>query len=252
MVLPLLQLLFAVFAIYSALKFEEETRLIIPLTCLIAMLIVSRIDKIRSEKEKERRNFLQSEMEKISKADSMNLQEKDFFTVETLLWPKSELLLLDAVHSIFKDLGFMISPGIDYQFVDRIIKIPNTSKSFGLQVIRYEKEANKNHPKILRALQFEKEKREKEKSLIVASTHIHLPLAERAKMTHISKDLGEVLFRSNIALITAHHLYELWRKAKNGEIDLFDFFQKIYSHRGPFYPLKQPGDLIPPSPFLPV
>jgi len=46
MVLSLLQLLFAVFAIYSTLKFEEQTRLVIPLTCLIAMLIVSRIDKI--------------------------------------------------------------------------------------------------------------------------------------------------------------------------------------------------------------
>ncbi len=250
--LSLLQLLLAVFAIYSALKFEEQTRLIIPLACLIAMLIVSRIDKLRAEQEKVRKNFLKSEMEKISKIDSMNLHEKDFFTVETLLWPKSELLLLDAVHSIFKDLGFMISPGIDYQFVDRIIKIPNTSKSFGLQVIRCEKEANKNHPKILRAIQFEKEKKEKEKSLIIASTQIHFPLAERAKMNHISKDLGEILFRYNIALITAHHLYDLWRKSKNGEIDLFDFFQKIYAHRGPFYSLKDTEDLFPSSLHLPA
>lgn len=247
MFLPLLQLLLAVFAIFSALKFEDQTRLLIPLLCLTAMLIVNRIDKIRAEKEKVRKNFLKSEMEKISKNDSISLHEKDFFTVETLLWPKNDLLLLDAVHSIFKDLGFMISPGIDYQFVDRIIKIPNTSKSFGLQVIRYEKEANKNHPKILRALQFEKEKREKEKSLIIASTHIRLPLAERVKMTQISKDLSEILYRYNITLITAHHLYELWRKSKNGEIDLFDFFQKLYAHRGPFYSLKNTGDLISPS-----
>lgn len=250
--LSLLQLLLAVFAVYSALKCEGQTRLIIPLACLIAMLIVSRIDRVRAEKERVRKNFLKSEMEKISKTDSVSLHEKDFFTVETLLWPKSELLLLDAVHSIFKDLGFMISPGIDYHCVDRIIKIPNTSKSFGLQVIRCEKEANKNHPKILRAIQFEKEKKEKEKSLIIASTHIHFPLAERAKMNHLSKDLGEILFRYNIALITAHHLYELWRKSKNGEIDLFDFFQKIYAHRGPFYSLKDSGDLFPSSLHLPA
>lgn len=252
MLLPFLQLLFAIFAIYSALKFEEQTRLIIPLACLVAMLIVSRIDKMRAEKEKVRRNFLKSEMEKISKTDSGSLQEKDFFTVETLLWPKSELLLLDAVHSVFKDLGFIVSPGIDYQSVDRIIKIPNTSKSFGLQVIRCEKEANKNHPKILRAIQFEKEKKEKEKSLIIASTHIHFPLAERAKMNHISKDLGEILFRYNITLITAHHLYELWRKSKNGEIDLIDFFQKIYAHRGPFYALRDTEPLFPSSSHLPA
>ena len=43
--LGLLQLLLAVFAIYSALKFPEELKLFIPLGCLVAMLVVSRIEK---------------------------------------------------------------------------------------------------------------------------------------------------------------------------------------------------------------
>ncbi|MGQ9636922.1 MAG: hypothetical protein ACUVT6_03905 [Thermodesulfobacteriota bacterium] len=252
MILPLLQLLLAVFAIYSALKFEEEIRLVLPLLCLIFMLIISRIDKIRAEKENARKSFLKSEMEKISKGDAISLQEKDFFTIETLLWPKSELLFLDAVHSVFKDLGFIISPSVHYQFVDRIIKIPKTSQSFGLHVMMAEKEANKNHPKILRALQFEKEKKENEKSLIIACTHFRLPLAERTPLAHISKELGDLLSRSNITLITAHHLYELWRKTKNGEINIFDFFHRIYSYRGPLFSPKETEERIIPLLPLPI
>ena len=108
------QLLLAVFAIYSALKFPEELKLFVPLGCLIVMFIVSRVEKRKSEKKTARKSFLQSEIDKVSKKDSTAIKEQDFFTIESLLWPKSELLLIDAVHSIFKDLGFKISAGVNY------------------------------------------------------------------------------------------------------------------------------------------
>lgn len=230
--LALLQLFFAVVAIYSALTFEEETRLILPLICLVFMFSVGRLEKRRSEKNQARKDYLKSEMDKISQKESKTIKEQDFFTIETLLWPKNEMLLLDTVHSIFKDLGFLISPGIQYQSVDRILKIPETQRSFGLQVMMYEGEADRNHPKIPRIFQFEKEKKDNEKSLIIASTHIHLPIAQRGEKGHISKELIDLLVRYDIRFITAHHLYGLWQKAKRGEIDIFEFFNKIYSRQG--------------------
>lgn len=252
--LPLFQLFLAVFAIYSALTYEEEMRLIVPLGCLIIMFIVSRVDKSKTEKKTARKSYLKSEIDKISKKDPTTIREQDFFTIETLLWPKSELLLLDAIHSIFRDLGFkvMAGAGVNYQWVDRIIKIPDTQKGFGLQVMMSEGEAEKNHPKVNRALQFEKEKKENEKSLIIASTHVHLPLSERGEVNHISKELVEILTQYNMSFLTAHHLYELWQKAKNGEIDIFGFFQKIYSHRGGLYPMKGTEGLFPSSFDLPI
>jgi hypothetical protein len=102
--------------------------------------------------------------------------------------------------------------------------------------------AEKTHPKISRALQFEKEKREREKTLIIASTHIHLPLGERNQVSHISKELADLLVQYNMSFITAHHLYELWQKAKGGEIDIFKFFQNIYCHRGGIFPLMGNGN----------
>ncbi len=230
--LALLQLFLAIVAIYSALTIEEEMRLIIPLVCLVFMFSVGRLEKRRSEKNKARKDYLKSEMDKISQKESKTIKEQDFFTVETLFWPKNEMLLLDTVHSIFKDLGFLISPGIQYQSVDRILKIPETQRSFGLQVMMYEGEADRNHPKIHRVFQFEKEKRDNEKSLIIASTHIHLPIAQREGKSHISKELIDLLVRYDIRFITAHHLYELWQKAKRGEINIFNFFDKIYSRQG--------------------
>ncbi len=49
--LSLLQLLLAVFAIYSALNFSEEQKLLVPLVCLFFMLLINRIDKAEVEKK---------------------------------------------------------------------------------------------------------------------------------------------------------------------------------------------------------
>jgi len=232
------QLLLAAFAIYSALKFPEELKLFIPLGCLIAMLIVSRVEKRKAENQTARKSFLQSEINKATKKESTAIKDQDFSVVESLLWPKSELLLMDTVHSIFKDLGFKISTGVNYQSVDRIVKIPGTRIAFGVQILMSEGEVEGNHPKISRALQFEKEKKEDEKSLIIASTHVRLPLSERGQVSHISKELSNFLSRHNMSMITTHHLYDLWQKAKKGEIDILGFFEQVYSHSSETSPLK--------------
>jgi hypothetical protein len=41
-----------------------------------------------------------------------------------------------------------------------------------------------------------------------------------------------------MSLITTHHLYDLWQKAKRGEIDIFGFFGQVYSHSDETFPLK--------------
>jgi len=86
--LGLLQLLLAAFAIYGALKFSEDLKLFFPLGCLVAMFVVSRVEKGKSEKETARKNFLQTEMDKASKKESTAIKDKDYSTVESLLWPR--------------------------------------------------------------------------------------------------------------------------------------------------------------------
>jgi len=240
--LPLFQLLLAVYSIYGALNYEEEMKLLVPLGCLVVMFIINRVDKGTSEKKTARKSFLESEIDKSLKKDSTTIKEQDFFTIDSLLWPKNELLLIDAVHFVFKDLGFRISTGINYHSVDRIVTIPDTEKAFGVQILMSEREVEKNHPRIGRALEFEKEKREEEKTLIIASTYIHVPLSERGQVNHVSRELADFLIRHNMSFLTTHQLYEFWQKAKGGEIDIFSVFQKIYSHPGGLFLLKGNGN----------
>jgi hypothetical protein len=250
--LPLIQLLLAVFAIYSALSLSEDQKLLVPLVCLLFMLLINRIDKSKVQKQKERNSYLKVEMDKAMNNESAVIKDQDFFTIESLLWPKNELLLIDAVHSIFKDLGFKISTGINYHSVDRIVKIPNTQKTFGVEILMSDGEAETNHPKLRRALEFEKEKKEDEKTIIIVSTHIHLPLSERGHMKDISEELINFLTRNKMSFMSAYQLYELWQKAKGGENDIFGVFQRLYSHSGGVFHLKETGNIQPPSFELPI
>jgi hypothetical protein len=250
--LSLLQLLLAVFAIYSALNFSEEQKLLVPLACLFLMLLVNRIDKAKVQTRTERDSFLKEEIDKVMQKDPATIKDQDFFTIESLLWPKNELLLIDAVHSIFKDLGFKISTGINYHSVDRILKIPNTQKAFGVEILMSEGETGNNHPKLRRALEFEKEKKENEKTLIIASTHIRLPLSERAQAKDVSGEMVDFLTRHNMSFMTTYQLYELWQKAKGGENGVFGVFQQLYSHSGGIFRLKETENSQPVSFELPI
>lgn len=250
--LSITQLLLAFFAIYGALGFQEELKLLAPLVCLLFMLLISRIERAKTETKTERQSFLKSEADRVMNKDPAVIKDQDFFTIESLLWPKSELLLIDAVHSIFKDLGFRVSTGINYHSIDRIVKIPNTQKSFGVEILMSDGEAETNHPKLRRALEFEKEKKEDEKILIIVSTHIHLPLSERGQVKDIPEELNNFLTRNKISFMSAYQLYELWQKAKGGENDVFGVFQRLYSHPGGIFYLKENGNIHFPSLELPI
>jgi predicted O-linked N-acetylglucosamine transferase (SPINDLY family) len=244
----LLQLLLAVIGIYSVLNFTEDMRLYVPLGCLVSMFIVGRLDKKRFENREARKSFLKSEMERILKKGTSAIEEQDSFTINSLLSPKGELVLADAVHYIFKDLGFSVAAGGKYNSVDRIVRIPNTQFSFGLEILMSEEEVDKNHPKINRALQFKKEKRGNEKTLIIASTHVHQPISERERLNEISTELREFLAGCQMSLITTYSLYQLWQKAKGGEVDIFEVFRRAYSHPGGMF---SSGE-IHPSPSVSV
>jgi len=241
----LLQLLLAVIAIYSGLNFTENMRLYVPLGCLIAMFIVGRLDTTTIEKREARKTFLKSQIEKIHKKEASGIKEQDLFTMNSLLCPKGELVLTDTVHSIFKDFGFRVAVGGEYSSVDRIVRIPDTQFCFGLEILASQDEVEKNHPKIKRALQFAKEKKRNEKTLIIASTHVHQPISERERLNEISTDLRNFLAAYQMSLITTYSLYQLWEKAKSKEVDVFDIFRRVYSHPGGMF---SPGEIYQSSP----
>jgi hypothetical protein len=250
--LSVLQLLLAVFAIFSAISFSGDQKLLIPLACLFLMLLVSRVDRAKTVKKTEQDNLLKLDINEAVRKELANIKEEDLPTIESLLWPKNELLLIDAVHSIFKELGFKISTGVNYHSVDRIVKIPDTEKAFGVEILISENETKENHPKLRRALEFEKEKKRDEKTLLVVSTHIHLPLSERSRAKDISDDLVDFLIQHKMNFISTYQLYGLWQKAKEGKNDISGIFQKLYSQSGGIFQWKETGNASPRSFDLPV
>jgi urease beta subunit len=227
-----LQLLLAILAIIGALNFPGAWRLYGPLACLVLMFIVGRLDKERYEKKLARKDFVKAQLEKLHERDPEVIKERESFIANSLLNPKGELILAEAVHSIFKDFGFTVAPPGKYQTVDRMVRIPETQMTFGVEIVMSEKDVEKNHPKINRALDFEREKRQGEKTLIVASTNVRTPVFERASAGEISKELDEFLKACRISFITASTLHRLWRGSKAKEVDIVEVFKKIYSHEG--------------------
>ena len=235
----LLQILLAVLAVYGAFHFKGDARLYVALACLISMFVMGRLDKERFEKKEARKKFLKSEMEKISRNDANVAKDQDLFIVNSLLWPKGELVLIDAVHFVLRDLGLRVSTGGKYSTVDRMASIPDSRMLFGVEILLSDEHVEKNHPKIDRALQFEKEKRDHEKTLIIASTHIHHPLSERERLNEISIGLNEFLTGCQITLMTAYTLYQLWQKSKAEETDVHEVFKSLYTHRGGIFSMTE-------------
>jgi hypothetical protein len=208
------------------------------------MFIVGRLDTARFEKREARKTFLKSQIEKIHKKEASGIKEQDLFTMNSLLCPKGELVLTDTVHSIFKDFGFSVSVGGKYSSVDRIVRIPDTQFYFGLEILTSEDGVEKNHTKVKRALEFAKEKKRNEKTLIIASTHVHQPISERQRLNEISTELHEFLAAHQMSLITTYSLYQLWEKAKTKEVDIFDIFRRVYSDPGGMF---SSGEICQPS-----
>jgi len=241
MLYPLFQLLLAVFSIYSALKFPEEVKFYLVLLCLMVMLLISWADKGK------KKAMLQKNPEAEIDASAKDPAVLEGRAAEALLSPRNELILIDAVHFVLKDLGLMVSTGVNYHSVDRIVKIPETQRAFGVEVMVSDTAAEQNHPKFTRALEFEKEKKKKEKTLIIAGTHTRLPVSERGRVEDTSKALDDFLIRHNMSLITTYRLYELWQKAKKGQNLIAGIFQELYSHPGGVFALSSPGDSQPSS-----
>lgn len=239
MLFPLFQLLLAVFSIYSALRFPEELKFYIVLGCLMLMLLIGWADK--GKKKEILQKNLGPEIDASAK-DPAVVKEQ---AAEALLSPKNELILIDAVHFVLKDLGLKVSTGVNYHSMDRIVKIPETQRAFGVEVMVSDTGAEQNHPKFSRALEFEKEKKKKEKTLIIAGTHTGLPVSERGRVEDTSKELDDFLIRHNMSLITTYRLYELWQKAKKGQNRIVGIFQELYSHPGGVFALSGSGDSQP-------
>lgn len=223
--LLLFQLLLATFGIYAAVKYSDMAKLYVPLGCLLAMFFVGKLERMFKGK--------QGGEESTDKEHDESEEKRDEFdTVKYILWGKNELMLVDAVHSVLRDLGLQVTKTPKYPTMDRIIKIPGSHMTFGMQVIGSEHEVRGDNGKFNQALQFEREKQSGEKTIIIANVHHNISLADRDKRADFSKEALTRMEPTKVVSLNTFTLYKVWALCKYKGKDVKDILKLLFNHSG--------------------
>ncbi len=230
--LLLFQLLLAVFGIYAALKYSDVAKLYVPLACLLAMFFVGKLERKLKEKKGEG---------KFSGKEHGESEEKreEFDTVKYILWGKNELMLVDAVHSVLRDLGLQVTKTPKYPTIDRIVKIPGSHMTFGMQIIESEHEVRGDNSKFDHALQFEREKENGEKTVIIANSHHNISLTEREKLEDFSKEALIRMKPIKVVGLNTFTLYKVWALCKYKGKDVKDILKLLFNHPGGLFRIEE-------------
>jgi Na+-transporting methylmalonyl-CoA/oxaloacetate decarboxylase gamma subunit len=224
-VLLLFQLLLATFGVYAALKYSGMATLFVPLGCLVAMFFIGKLERRLKGKEV-------GEESAHKEHDGSEERRDGFDTVKYILWGKNELMLVDAVHSVLRDLGLQVTKAPEYRTIDRIIKIPGSHMTFGMQVIGSEREVRGDNSKLTQALQFEQEKKNSEKTVIIANAHHSISLAERDKREDFSKEAIMRMEPTKVVGLNTFTLYKVWALCKYRGKDVKDILKLLFNHPG--------------------
>ncbi len=223
--LLLFQLLLATFGIYGALKYSDMAKLFVPLGCLVAMFFVGKLEGRLKRKDSGEESTHKEHDESGEKRDELD-------TVKYILWGKNELMLVDAVHSVLRDLGLQVTKTSEYPTIDRIVKIPGTRMTFGMQVIASEREVKGDNSKFNQALEFERERKRAEKTVIIANAHHAISLTERAKRQDFSQEAIMRLEPTNVVGLNTFTLYKVWALCKYKGKDVKEILKLLFNHPG--------------------
>ena len=230
--LLLFQLLLAIFGVYGALKYSGMATLYVPLACLLAMYFVTKLEQ----------RLTTGEAEKESPEEEPDGSEKKpdhFDTVKYILWGKNELMLVDAVHSVLRDLGLQVTKTPKYPNIDRIIKVPGSHMSFGMQVIGSALEVAADNSKLNQALEFEREKQNGEKTIVIANTHHSISLAEREKLEDFSKEALMRMEPTRVVGLNTFTLYKIWALCKYKGKDVKQILKLLFNHPGGLFRIEE-------------
>jgi hypothetical protein len=230
--LILFQLLLAVFGIYAALKYTEMAKLYVPLGCLIVMFFVGKLERGLKKKEGD-------EQSQEGKPGASENKEDQLDTVKYILWGKNELMLVDSVHSVLKDLGLQVTKTPKYSTIDRIVKVPGSPMTFGMQVIGSQIDVKGNNNKFNQALEFEREKENGEKTIIIANAHNSISLAEREKLEDFSRDALLRMEPAKVVGLNTFTLYKIWALCKYKGKDVKEILKLLFNHPGGVFKIEE-------------
>ena len=231
--LLLFQLLLAVFSIYSVLKYSGNQRMIIPLTCLVAMFLVGKVETAVTESEKRKKD------ERAKKRKGTEEKTK-FKPVDCLLKSKNVLLLTDAIHYLLSDLGLKVSRSPDQSFIDRLIRTDDDSQiTFGLKVLGDVGELSENWESWEEVTDFDMGKGSNKRLVLIGSNSNQEEDDGKPKFSDFPANIQSLLSSKNIVAMTTLTFYKIYLLCQKKNVKPGAILDLIHRHPGGVFRLEQ-------------
>jgi hypothetical protein len=231
--LLLFQLLLAVFSIYSVLKYSGNQRMIIPLTCLVAMFLVGKVETAVTEREKRK---------KAERAKARNGIEgkTSFKPVDCLLKSKNVLLLTDAIHHLLNELGLKVSRSPDQSFIDRLIRTEEDDQvTFGLKILGDVGELSETWASWEEVTDFDLGKGGNRRLLLIGSNTTDEEVDGKPKFSDFSANIQSLLSSKNIVAMTTLTFYKIYLLCQKKSVKPKAILDLIHRHPGGVFRLEQ-------------
>ena len=231
--LLLFQLLLAIFSIYAVLKYSGNQRLTIPLTCLVAMFLVGKVETAVTERDKKTND------EKARKRKQ--IEEKTTFNpVDSLLKSKNVLLLTDAIHYLLNELGLKVSRSPDQSFIDRLITTDDDNQViFGLKVLGNVGELSENWESWEEITDFDMGKGGNRRLVLISSNITQEKDAGKPKFSDFPANIQSLLSSKNIVAMTTLTFYKIYLLCQKKSVKPGAIFDLIHRHPGGVFRLEQ-------------
>ena len=231
--LLLFQLLLAVFSIYSVLKYSGNQRMIIPLTCLVAMFLVGKVETAVTESEKRKKD------ERARRRKGTEEKTK-FKPVDCLLKSKNVLLLTDAIHYLLSDLGLKVSRSPDQSFIDRLIRTDDDSQiTFGLKVLGDVGELSENWESWEEVTDFDMGKGSNKRLVLIGSNSNQEEDDGKPKFSDFPANIQSLLSSKNIVAMTTLTFYKIYLLCQKKNVKPGAILDLIHRHPGGVFRLEQ-------------
>ena len=223
--LQLFQLLLIIFSFYLPVVKSNDPPLFLSLACLTTAFLVGKLETRVTEATKLKKR----QSEQVSK------KKKSATTTQALDWvlrSKNVQLLIDAIQTLFQDLGMTVSSSLQNSSIDRQIKIPGMQVTWCLKVLKDVDVLNDRWDQWDDLSAFELGKGGKQRVLIVASNSLETAGDSQKEHTGFSADSHKLLAAKQVVAMTTLTLCKIYLKCKKNKDYTKTVFQPIENHPG--------------------
>ena len=231
--LLLFQLFLAVFAVYAVLKYTGTQRLIVPLTCLITMFAVGKVETMVAASD-------EIQEDKKSRAKKEVEDKKGFKPVDCLLKSKNVLLLVDAIHYLLNDLGLKVSRSPDQSVIDRLVRAAdNAQLTLGLKIVSDVGEINDDWDSWEELSNFDKGRGGGRRLLLIGSNITPDSDDDKPQFSDFSANTQSLLSSKNIVAMTTLTFYKIYLLCQKKSVNPEKILDLINRHPGGVFRLEQ-------------